>query len=193
MSAATAPRATARPRTPPPFSPPSMPQPSMGAASSSCPRKLPVRHLRLRSRITLELSAGATLTASRDRKDFAEYESLPFKPVDDAETTYFRYALLTGENLQHVAIRGPGVIDGNREKRGGPKPSGAEEQRTSLDPQRHHPKRPELRRQSSGLQRRRRGRRGGSQPAIPTASTRTARVSSGFPTATSTPTTTPSA
>ena len=78
--------------------------------------------LHLKSNITLELSAGATLTASRDRKDFAEYESLPFKPVDDAETTYFRYALLTGENLRHVAIRGPGVIDGNREKRGGPKP-----------------------------------------------------------------------
>ncbi|MDP3001420.1 MAG: glycosyl hydrolase family 28-related protein, partial [Bryobacterales bacterium] len=39
--------------------------------------------LHLRSNITLELSAGATLTASRDRKDFAEYESLPFKPVDD--------------------------------------------------------------------------------------------------------------
>lgn len=76
----------------------------------------------LRSSITLELSAGATLIASPDESDFAKHEPLPFQPVDDRETTYFRYALLTGENLHHVSIHGPGVIDGNRSKRGGPKP-----------------------------------------------------------------------
>ncbi|MBI4876019.1 MAG: right-handed parallel beta-helix repeat-containing protein [Acidobacteria bacterium] len=78
--------------------------------------------LHLRSDITIELSAGATLAASRDRADFAAYETLPFKPVDDEETAYFRYALLAGENLRRVSIRGPGTVDGNRDKRGGPKP-----------------------------------------------------------------------
>ena len=77
--------------------------------------------LRLKSGITLELSAGAVLTASPDQADFDTYEELPFKPVDDRETTYFRYALIAAENAQHVGVRGPGIIDGNRSKRGGPK------------------------------------------------------------------------
>ncbi len=78
--------------------------------------------LHLKSDISLELSAGATLAASPDEGDFDKYESLPFQPVDDRETTYFRYALLTGDGVRNVAIRGPGLIDGNRPKRGGPKP-----------------------------------------------------------------------
>lgn len=78
--------------------------------------------IHLKSNITVEISAGARLTASPDEGDFAKYEDLPFKPVDDRETTYFRYALLAGEGVERVAIRGEGVIDGNRAKRGGPKP-----------------------------------------------------------------------
>ncbi|MEK7403538.1 MAG: glycosyl hydrolase family 28 protein [Acidobacteriota bacterium] len=68
------------------------------------------------------IAAGATLIASPEQGDFDNYEELPFKPVDDHETTYFRYALLAGEGLHDVSIRGPGAIDGNRGKRGGPKP-----------------------------------------------------------------------
>ncbi len=76
----------------------------------------------LKSFVTIEIEAGATVLFSKDEGDFAKYEELPFKPVDDRETTYFRYALFTGEGLQHVTIQGAGVIDGNRPKRGGPKP-----------------------------------------------------------------------
>lgn len=78
--------------------------------------------LHLRSNVAIEIAAGAVLAASPDQADFDKYEDLPFKPVDDRETTYFRYALLAGEDVSDVSIYGAGVLDGNRAKRGGPKP-----------------------------------------------------------------------
>ena len=77
--------------------------------------------IRLKSNITLDIASGARLTASPDPGDFDKHEELPFKPVDDRETTYFHHALLRGEGVEHVAIQGRGVIDGNSVKRGGPK------------------------------------------------------------------------
>ncbi|MCS7314769.1 MAG: glycosyl hydrolase family 28-related protein [Bryobacterales bacterium] len=78
--------------------------------------------IHLKSGVALELAAGAVIAASPDKEDFAPYEPLPFKPVDDHETTYSRHALILGEGVADVAIAGAGVIDGNRAKRGGPKP-----------------------------------------------------------------------
>lgn len=78
--------------------------------------------IHLKSGVALELAAGAVIAASPDEADFDRYEELPFKPVDDRETTYSRYALLLGEGVADVVISGAGVIDGNRTKRGGPKP-----------------------------------------------------------------------
>ena len=76
----------------------------------------------LKSNITIHIEAGAKILFSPDNADFAAYEPLTFKPVDDAETSYFRYALFTGENVENITIEGSGTIDGNRQKRGGPKP-----------------------------------------------------------------------
>ena len=59
---------------------------------------------------------------SPENADFDPYEKLDYAPHDDHETTYFHYALLAGENVENIAIIGHGVIDGNRPKRGGPKP-----------------------------------------------------------------------
>ncbi len=78
--------------------------------------------LHLKSLVTLFLAPGATLLASRDDKDFDPYEELGFKSYSDDETTYFHHALLHGEDIHHIAIIGEGIIDGNRTKRGGPKP-----------------------------------------------------------------------
>jgi polygalacturonase len=78
--------------------------------------------LRLRERTTLWLAAGATLVASRDDADFGPPETLDYEPFADRETTDFSFALLQGRGLQHVTIAGPGRIDGNRGRRGGPKP-----------------------------------------------------------------------
>jgi polygalacturonase len=41
---------------------------------------------------------------------------------DDTETSYFHYALLSGDGVHNVAIEGAGTIDGNRLRRSGPKP-----------------------------------------------------------------------
>ena len=78
--------------------------------------------LRLRSRLTLRLDAGATLIASPDDADFDPIEPLGYKSFSDPETSDFRFALLQGVDLAQVSILGPGKIDGNRTTRGGPKP-----------------------------------------------------------------------
>ena len=77
--------------------------------------------VRLKSYVTLHLDNGATLLASPDIADFEPYEPLPFQSVSDHETTYFRQALILGENVRSIAITGQGIVDGNRTKRGGPK------------------------------------------------------------------------
>src|SRR5215469_14803480 len=71
---------------------------------------------------TLHLSPGATLLASPDADDFDSYEKLDYQTGSDEETTYFHSALLLGEGIHDIAILGRGCIDGNRMKRGGPKP-----------------------------------------------------------------------
>lgn len=76
----------------------------------------------LRSGITVRFSEGAILVASPRRSDFAEYETLATPSHADDETTYFAYSLFYGLDLSDLAIIGPGVIDGNRVARGGPKP-----------------------------------------------------------------------
>jgi polygalacturonase len=78
--------------------------------------------LRLRSRVTVELGAGATLIASRDDGDFDPVEEPVHDSFSDAETRDFRFALLQGRGLTGVGILGPGRIDGNRASRRGPKP-----------------------------------------------------------------------
>lgn len=78
--------------------------------------------IHLRSDVTLELDSGATIQASKDESDFDPYEELGFENDADRETTYFHYSLLWGENVHNVAIVGRGTIDGNRSRRGGPKP-----------------------------------------------------------------------
>jgi polygalacturonase len=77
--------------------------------------------LHLRSHVALYLDAGASVMASPDDADFDRCEILPFQPVDDDETTYFHYALLAGEDVEDIAILGPGSVDGHRTERGGPK------------------------------------------------------------------------
>jgi len=41
---------------------------------------------------------------------------------DDTETSYAQYALIVGDAVHNVSIQGDGEIDGNRPRRGGPKP-----------------------------------------------------------------------
>ena len=78
--------------------------------------------LHLRQRVALYLDHGATIKASTEANDFDPYEVLGFKNAADRETSFFHYALIWAEDVEQVAILGTGAIDGNRTKRGGPKP-----------------------------------------------------------------------
>ena len=78
--------------------------------------------LHLRSRVALYLDHGATIKASTEQDDFDPCEELGFKNDADRETSSFHYSLLWGEKVESVVIAGTGTIDGNRTKRGGPKP-----------------------------------------------------------------------
>jgi hypothetical protein len=76
----------------------------------------------LKNNIRIELAPGATILASPDRGDFDAYEKLTYQTGSDEETTYLYYSLLRGEDIHDVSIVGAGSVDGNRPKRGGPKP-----------------------------------------------------------------------
>jgi polygalacturonase len=78
--------------------------------------------IHLKSNIEIHLASGATLQMSPDENDFDPFERLPYDSHADVETTDFRHALLAGDGIHNVAITGQGAIDGNRTKRGGPKP-----------------------------------------------------------------------
>lgn len=75
----------------------------------------------LKSNVTLHLDNGSVILASTDNGDFDPYETLPFKSVSDNETTFFHYGLLTADSVHNIAITGEGVVDGNRQRRRGPK------------------------------------------------------------------------
>ena len=107
--------------------------------------------LHLKSNLTFRIEQGATLLLSPDDDDFDAYEELSYHiaappkktepevtfvgrllpeqrwrsappAYDDTETSYFHYALLSGDGVHNVVIEGNGTIDGNRPRRGGPKP-----------------------------------------------------------------------
>jgi polygalacturonase len=126
---------------------------SAGGTVVVSPGKYVSGTIHLRSNLTLRIEQGATLVFSPDDEDFDPYEQLPYKmsgarekkeaqvsfvnhlpaerrrlsvppAYDDTETTYFHYSLLSGDGVHNVAIEGTGTIDGNRPRRGGPKPIG---------------------------------------------------------------------
>lgn len=115
------------------------------------PGNYPSGTLHLRSNLTLRIEKGARLMFSPDDADFDAYEPLPYQmkgpmeeklvrpqtpnpspaelrrrnappAYDDTETSYAHYALLVGDGVHNTSIEGQGEIDGNRPKRGGPKP-----------------------------------------------------------------------
>ncbi len=78
--------------------------------------------IHLKSNIALFLAHGSEIRMSKENEDFDTYEKLDFKSAGDKETSFFHYSLILGEDLEHIAIIGTGIINGNRTKRGGPKP-----------------------------------------------------------------------
>ena len=115
------------------------------------PGNYPSGTLHLVSNLTLRIEKGARLMFSPDDADFDAVRTIavpktgpvekklarPQTPnpsaaemrrrnappaYDDTETSYAHYALLVGDGIHNTSIEGRGEIDGNRPKRGGPKP-----------------------------------------------------------------------
>lgn len=63
----------------------------------------------LESYITLWLDSGCLLLGSKEKKDYGR----PRKLHDPESQTFSYWAVIAGKNLQNIAIRGPGTIDGH--------------------------------------------------------------------------------
>lgn len=71
--------------------------------------------LELKSHVTLYFGSGAILVAADPKKHKGKYnlpEANTFENFQDYGHSYFRNSLLWGENIEDVAILGPGMIDG---------------------------------------------------------------------------------
>ncbi|MDO8545272.1 MAG: glycosyl hydrolase family 28-related protein [Opitutaceae bacterium] len=65
--------------------------------------------LELKNNVMLELDGGATLLGSTNPKDYPVRQPVVASYTDN----YVRQALIAGENLRNVGLRGRGTIDGN--------------------------------------------------------------------------------
>ena len=71
--------------------------------------------LHLKSHVTLYFGSGAVLVAADPKKHKGRYdaaEANPFENFQDYGHSYFHNSLIWGENIEDVAILGPGMIDG---------------------------------------------------------------------------------
>jgi polygalacturonase len=62
----------------------------------------------LKSHVTLQFSAGTVLIGSTRLEDYPEQRPA----LDSRSHLYVQHALIYGENLDRIGIRGPGVLDG---------------------------------------------------------------------------------
>jgi len=75
----------------------------------------------LQSRITVQLEAGSTLLGSKNKQHYGR----PRQSPDAADEAFSSWAILAGKDLEHIAIRGRGIINGqgsNFKYKKGPRP-----------------------------------------------------------------------
>jgi len=75
----------------------------------------------LASRVTIWLDTGCTLLGSKNKADYGP----PRKLRDTDNETFSYWAIIAGKDLEHIAIRGCGTIDGQGENfkyKNGPRP-----------------------------------------------------------------------
>jgi polygalacturonase len=68
--------------------------------------------IRLRDHVTLFLEAGATLIGTTNLAVYSQPQPPAFMP--EARWGKWHRGLIIGENVEDVAITGPGVINGNK-------------------------------------------------------------------------------
>jgi hypothetical protein len=62
----------------------------------------------LKSHVTLWLDSGCVLLGSKEKKDYGR----PYKTGGTESPTFSSWAIIAGRNLEHIAVRGRGTIDG---------------------------------------------------------------------------------
>ncbi len=76
----------------------------------------------LRSHVTIWLGDGTKLVMSKEPREFLSPEKLDYDPKANFATSNFHVALLVGDGVENISVAGPGEIDCEYTKGGGPKP-----------------------------------------------------------------------
>lgn len=77
--------------------------------------------LRLRDNVSLWIDNGATVVMSAADEDFPATPASS-RSMEKIESNESSRALLLGDGVRNIAVYGEGTIEGNRSRRGGPKP-----------------------------------------------------------------------
>jgi polygalacturonase len=67
----------------------------------------------LESGVTIHLLKGATVKGTREMDKYDPREPNPWDAYQDISQSHVRHSIFHGENIENVAIVGPGMIDGN--------------------------------------------------------------------------------
>jgi hypothetical protein len=69
--------------------------------------------IHMKSNVTLKLEQDAILRGTRVMKEYDPREENPWSDYQDSSQSHIQHSLIWGENLENVAVIGPGIIDGN--------------------------------------------------------------------------------
>ena len=69
--------------------------------------------IHMKSHLTLKLERGAVLRGTRAMNAYDPREETPWREYQDSSQSCIRHSLIWGENLEDVAVVGPGIIDGS--------------------------------------------------------------------------------
>jgi len=67
----------------------------------------------MKSHVTLKLERDAVLRGTRVMREYDPREDNPWSDYQDSSQSHIQHSLIWGENLENVAVIGPGIIDGS--------------------------------------------------------------------------------
>jgi len=69
--------------------------------------------IHMKSHVALKLDKDAVLRGTRVMKEYDPREETPWREYQDSSQSCIQHSLIWGENLENVAVIGPGIIDGS--------------------------------------------------------------------------------
>ncbi len=69
--------------------------------------------IHMKSHVTLKLERDAVLRGTRVMREYDPREDNPWSDYQDSSQSHIQHSLIWGENLENVAVIGPGIIDGS--------------------------------------------------------------------------------